>query len=105
MGKLGWDGAYWGVRNQLRQEPYLFHKYVLHTGDSVVKKDRQGPCLPRTHHLYGETHKYTTGSPIRAVKRQILGAGEPGRCLTQLGRSAQGRLPGGVDVYAKIRDE
>lgn len=75
---MGWDGACWGVRNQLRQEPYLFHKYMLHTGDSMVKKDRQGPCLPRTHHLYGETHKYTTGSPIRAVKRQILGAGEPG---------------------------
>lgn len=53
-------------------------QYVLHTGDSVVKKHRQGPRPPRTHHLHGERDKYSTGYMIRAVKRQVLEAGEPG---------------------------
>lgn len=69
------------------------------------KKDRQGPCPPRTHHLHGETHKYTTGCMIRAVKRQIQGVGKPGEVPDPAWVEGMGRLPGGVDVYAKIKDE
>ena len=39
-------------------------------------EERQGPRPPGTHHLHRETDR--TGHMIRAVKRQVLGAGEPG---------------------------
>lgn len=67
-----------GGKEPAQTRARLFHKYVLHTGDSVVKRDRQGLLPPRTHHLPGETDKYTTGHMIRTVKRQVLGDGEPG---------------------------
>lgn len=77
VGKLEWDGACWGEGTSSDKSPRSFYKYMLNTGDSVVKKERQGPCPPRTHHQHGEAEKYSTGCMIRAVKRQVQGAGRP----------------------------
>lgn len=79
------------------KRPCSFHKYVRHPGDSVVKKDRQGPCPLGGRHNRAHGQGCGEASPG--------GWGDGRAASLSLGGGNQGRPPGGGDVYTEIKGE